>query len=134
MAFYESSEQFYSCAEALFDRLLTRNSKAAEPVEEAKLLMLFRCAEPEVTFLINGRRRPASVELGLVRIRPEINAALTTDTLHKILLGDLTLKKALSANTLKVRGSIWKLTSLAELFRECQIVYPEILDEQGLLP
>ncbi len=134
MAFYESSQQFYSCAEALFDRLLTRNSKAAKPVEKAKLLMMFRCTEPTVTFLINGRRSPATVELGLDKIRPEINAALSTDTLHKILLGELTVKKALSTNSLKVRGSVWKLTALAELFQECRTVYPEILTEQGLLP
>lgn len=133
MAVYESSEQFYICARILFDRLLSSNHQAAAPVEKAKLLMRFRCSEPPVTFLINGRRRPATVEFGAVKIRPEIDAELSTDTLHLILLGTLTLSKSLSTNALKVRGSVWKVTSLADLFQECQILYPEVLREQGLL-
>lgn len=133
MTFYSSSEQFYGCARALFERLLTGNPKVAEPVEKARLLMLFRCSEPTVTFLINGRRRPASAEFGSIKIRPEIHADLSVDTLHLILLGDLTVQKAISMNSLKVRGSIWKLTALADLFRECQSVYPEVLKQQGLV-
>ncbi len=133
MAFYSSSEQFYGCAQTLFERLLTGNPEVAEPVEKARLLMLFRCSEPTVTFLINGRRRPASAEFGSIKIRPEIQADLSADTLHLILLGDLTVQKAISTNSLKVRGSIWKLTALADLFRECQSVYPEILKQQGLV-
>lgn len=133
MPFYSSSEQFYDCAQALFERLLTGNPGVAEPVEKARLLMLFRCSEPTVTFLINGRRRPASAEFGSIKIRPEIHADLSADTLHLILLGDLTVQKAISTNSLKVRGSIWKLTALADLFRECQSVYPEILKQQGLV-
>ncbi len=133
MATFKSSEQFYTSARILFDRLLTQNPEAAEPVEKAKLLMLFRCTEPTVSFLINGRRHPAKVEFGQDKIRPEINATLSTDTLHLILLGDLPLSKALSTNSIKVRGSVWKLTSLADLFQECQTLYPDILREQGLL-
>lgn len=133
MAVFESSEQFHTCAKILFDRLLSQNPEAAEPVEKAKLLMQFRCSEPSVTFLINGRRRPATVEFGDVRIRPEIFAELSTDTLHQILLGTLTLSKALSSNALRVHGSVWKVTSLADLFQECQTLYPEVLMEQGLI-
>lgn len=95
--------------------------------------MLFRCTDPTVSFLINGRRRPATVEFGRDKIRPEIDADLSTDALHLILLGDLPLSEALSTNSIKVRGSVWKLTSLATLFQECQILYPDILREQGLL-
>ncbi|MGB3717933.1 MAG: hypothetical protein WA996_26245 [Candidatus Promineifilaceae bacterium] len=133
MAFFKSSEQFCTCAQILFDRLLTQNPQAAKPVEKAKLLMLFRCTDPTVSFLINGRRRPATVEFGRDKIRPEIDADLSTDALHLILLGDLPLSEALSTNSIKVRGSVWKLTSLATLFQECQILYPDILREQGLL-
>ena len=134
MAFYKDSEQFYSCARALFESLLADNPAAAEPIEQARVLMLFQCTEPEVAFLINGRRRPATVDFGDIRIRPEISARMLADTLHLILLGDLSLKTALSSNALKVRGSVWKLTALANLFRECQTVYPEILRQEGLQP
>lgn len=133
MGFYRDTEQFYTCARILFDRLLSRNPSAAEPVEKAKLLMLFRCKEPEATFLINGRRHPATVDFGQNRIRPELQADMATDTMHQILLGELSLSRALSTNALKVRGSVWKVTSLADLFQECQSLYPEILKEQGLI-
>ena len=133
MAFFKSSEQFSNCARILFDRLLTQNPQAAEPVEKAKLLMLFRCTDPTVSFLINGRRHPVTVEFGRDKIRPEINAKLSTDTLHLILLGDLPLSEALSTNSIKVQGSVWKLSSLATLFQECQALYPDVLREQGML-
>lgn len=133
MAFYASSEQFYSCADALFSRLLKENPQAAKAVEKAKLLIRIRCSDPMVTFLINGRRHPTSVRFGEDRIRPEVDVEMATDTLHLIMLGQLSLSRALAANDLKVRGTVWKITSLADLFQQCQSLYPVILREQGLL-
>ncbi len=133
MAFYGSSEQFITCAQALFDRLLSVNPAAAEPVEKARLLVRFRCTDPAAIFVINGRRHPPTVRFGEDRIRPEIAVETQTDTIHQIMLGELGLSKALSANLLRVRGSVWKVVSLADLFQECQLLYPGILREQGLL-
>lgn len=133
MAFFQSSDQFYAAVQALFDRLEQENPGAADAVMEAKLLISLHCSEPEAAILINGRRRPATVTFGTNRVRPEVSVELKTDTLHQILLGELTLSKALSAKQLKVRGPAWKTRALAGLFNQAQSIYPKVLEEQGLL-
>jgi len=134
MTIYNSPEQFYACAQALFDRVQEENPNAAENVMDAKLLIRFRCNNPEAEILINGRRNPASVTFGANRVRPEVDAYMETDTLHKILLGELGLSKALSTKQIKLRGPAWKALAVAELFHQCQNLYPNILEEQGLEP
>ena len=133
MAFYGSGEQFYTCARALFERLEKQYPSAGDDVIAAKLLIRLLCSEPKAEITINGRRRPVSVSYGTNRIRPELEVRMKTDTLHQILLGELSLSKALGAKALKVRGPVWKTLALGELFDQCQALYPQILREQGLL-
>lgn len=83
--------------------------------------------------MINGRKKPVSVTYGENRIRPEVDVDLTTDTLHYILLGELRLAKALKTKELKVHGPVRKVLAAAELFHQCQAIYPRILREQGLI-
>lgn len=133
MAFYESSDQFYACAEILFDRLQKENPGASDEVVRAKILIRLSCTDPPAVILVNGRRNPAVITYGANRIRPEVDIALETDTLHAILLGELDVPKALSRKLLKVRGPVWKVAALAGLFQKSQALYAEVLKDQGLL-
>lgn len=117
--------------EALFDRVQDRDPAAAIKLQEAKSLLRFNCSKPEAIILINGRRNPATVSYGDDRIRPEVDISLEADTLHKILLGDLNITRALMIGDLKVKGSVHKALAVTDLFVTCQEVYPEILKEQG---
>ena len=132
MPFYESSEQFYNAIRSLFDRVQEDNPKAAESINKAKLLLRFNCSEPDGIILINGRRQPASVTYGENKIRPEVDVKLKADTLHYILLGELGLAKALANKDLKVHGPVRKVLTVTDLFHECQMIYPDILRDQGL--
>jgi hypothetical protein len=133
MSFYADSEQFYAITRALFGRVQAENPQAADDVRKAKLLIRFNCTDPEAELLINGRRQPATVTYGENRVRPEVDVKLATDTLHLILLGDLRLSKALAAKELVVHGPVRKVLAVADLFHQCQAIYPEILREQGLI-
>jgi putative sterol carrier protein len=132
MAFYSDSEQFVSTLELLFGRVQQTYPKAAEDLEQSKLILMFRCSEPAADILINGRRHPASVTFGDNRIRPEVEVGLTANTLHEILLGDLKLSKALASRALKIKGPARKTLAVTGLFHECQKLYPMILQECGL--
>jgi hypothetical protein len=132
MAVYKSTDQYYTVAEALFDRVQEENPDAADSVMEARLLIRFKCTDPTAELLINGRRRPASVSFGSNRVRPEVDAHMEMDVLHQILLGELGLAKALSNKKVKLRGPAWKALAVADLFHQCQDLYPQILKEQGL--
>jgi hypothetical protein len=134
MGFYKNSDDFYGAAQAMFTRLQDENPDAAQAVNGARLLIRLRCTDPTAEVFINGRRNPVAISYGPVKERPELEIAMEADTLHRILLGDLTLPDALGAKMLKVRGPVWKTVVLADLFFQSQQYYPEILVEQGLMP
>jgi hypothetical protein len=51
---------------------------------------------------------------------------MEADTLHKILLGDLPLGKALADGKLKMRGPVWNAKDLEAVFHNCQKIYPTL--------
>lgn len=133
MAIYQSSDQLYRCAEAFFSRLRVTYPQAEAAVKKARLIIQVSCTDPEVEFLINGRRDPVEITLGSSRIRPEVAVEMTSDTLHKILLGELSLPAAAMTRQMKIKGPVWKTFPLAELFERGQEVYPDILREQEVI-
>jgi putative sterol carrier protein len=132
MAIYKDSGQFYTAMQSLFDRVEEEKPDAAEDIKKSKLILRFSCQDPEATVLINGRRNDETITFGQNKIRPEVDVLLKTDSLHKILLGDLELARALASKELRLRGPARKALALTDLFHECQSIYPEILREQGL--
>jgi len=133
MAIYQNSEQLYRCAEAFFSRLRESYPQAEDAVKKAKLLIRVSCTGPDVEFMINGRRDPVEITFSSSRIRPEVEVEMTSDTLHKILLGELSLPKAATTRQLKIKGPVWKTFPLAELFERGQEIYPDILREQEVI-
>lgn len=134
MAFFQNSQQFIGTLDSLFTRVQQSYPKAAEDLEQAKLILRFRCLEPTAEILINGRRHPATVTFGENRIRAEVDIELMADTLHEILLGELKLAKALASRALKIRGPARRTLAVTGLFHECQKLYPDVLHDEGLLP
>jgi hypothetical protein len=133
MAIYRDSDQLYACAEAFFNRLRQTYPQAEDAVSKAKALIQVSCTDPNVEFLINGRRNPVEIVYGSNKIRPEVEVEMSSDTLHNILLGRLSLPKAVTTRQMKVKGPVWKTFSLAELFERGQDIYPDILREQEVL-
>ena len=134
MAFFADAEQLYACTKALFARIEESDPGAADAVLASRLVVRLRCAEPDAQITINGRRRPVHTTYGPSRLRPTLDIELAADTLHRIMLGEQSMKSALAAGLLQVRGQVWKALALAELFRRSQALYPRVLEEQGLSP
>ena len=133
MPFYADADQFYACTQALFARIEEQNPGAADAILASRLVIRLRCTEPDAELTINGRQRPMQTRFGPSRLRPTLDIELPADTLHRIMLGEMSLKKALANGRLKVLGPVWKATDLADLFRRGQALYREVLHEQGLL-
>ncbi len=132
MPVFNSTEQFYMVTKSLFDRVQKINPSAAADLESSKLIIRFNTSDPAAILLINGRRHPAGVSFGENRVRPEVDVNMTADTLHQILLGELRLAKALASKAINVRGPMRKALKVAELFHQCQDVYPDVLREEGI--
>jgi hypothetical protein len=131
VAFYDDSEQLYNSLSLLFARI-EEEPGAAEAILTSQLVIRLRCTAPDAEVTINGRRRPVQTTFGPSPVRPTLDIKLTADTLHDILMGQRSLRTALGNGLLQVRGPALKAMALADLFRRGQVVYPEILREQGL--
>ena len=131
MAVYVDAEQLYTDVEALFALIAEKNPGAADAVLASRLVIRLRCTEPDAEITINGRRRPLETTYGPTRLRPALEIELAADTLHAIMLGELGLRKALAGGLLEVQGPIWKAKALADLFRQAQELYRQVLQERG---
>lgn len=133
MAFYHDSEQLYGAMRLLFSRIEEEEPRAADAILASRLAIRLRCTAPEAEFTINGRQRPVQTTFGPDSVRPTLDIELAADTLHDILMGQLSLRTALGSGLLRIRGPAMKALALADLFRRGQAVYPEVLRERGLV-
>ncbi|MCP4427668.1 MAG: SCP2 sterol-binding domain-containing protein [Chloroflexi bacterium] len=132
MSFYTDADQFYDNLQALFARIEAGNSGATEALLQSKLRFRFCCSEPDAVLVVDARKRPLQIQYGHANtVKPDLDITLSADTLHQILLGELSLTKAMGSKQLKPTGPIWKTMVLADLFRQAKTIYPEILQEQG---
>ena len=132
MPFYHDTEQLYAATRALFARIGQNSPHAADGILKARLVIRLRTSEPEGEIALDGRQPPLKSHFGPAAVRPELDIQMSVDTLHRILLGELQLGKALSGGLLKVKGPIFKTLPLAELFQQGRRYYPDILRELGL--
>ncbi len=134
MPCYANTNQLYDSLRVLFARIEAENTQAMETILKSGLRFCFRCSDPAAELVIDARQRPLHIHYGADNTqKPDLDIELTADTLHQILLGELSLTKAMGSKKLKPKGPIWKTTILADLFRHAKIIYPEVLREQGLV-
>ena len=132
MSFFADTDQFYACTKDLFARVEEQDPGAADAILASHLVIRLRCTKPDGEITLNGRKRPLQWTFGPSRGRPTLDIELAADALHGILLGELSMKKALADGSLKVRGPIWKMTALADLFYKGRELYPQVLRDNGL--
>ena len=132
MAIYRDTEQFYTCTRQLFARIEEMDPNAAAALLQSRLVIRLQLTQPSGELVINGRGTAVTTYFGPNGTKPDLDITLSGDTLHAILLGQLTLTKALGSGKLNVKGPVWKAVVLADLFRQSQTLYPAILREQGI--
>jgi hypothetical protein len=96
------------------------------------MVIRLRCTHPSATVTINGRKRPLETVFGDSRLRPTLDIELEADTLHQIMLGEISMKRALAQGKLRVKGPVWKASALGDLFHRGQAIYPKVLQELNL--
>ena len=94
-------------------------------------MITLQLSDPAGVIALDGRRSPVQTTFGPSESRPDLSIELSGDTLHRIMLGELSLTKALGAGVLRVQGPVWKALALKPLFESGQAIYPKILLEQG---
>ncbi len=109
MSVYTNSERLISNLTSLFDQIKDQGPGATRAVSASRLVIRLRCHNPSAQVVINGRQNPLKITYGEIAIHPDIDVELSADALHKILLAELPLKKAISSGQMKVRGPLLRL-------------------------
>ena len=132
MTVFSTTQQLYDSVGMLFERLQSEDAGAADAVRKAKLVIRLAVQEPAGFININGRHNPVQTSFGNNGLRPDLDITLDGDTLHEIMLGNLSLTKAIGQKRLIVKGPIFKTMALADVFYRGQRIYPQVLQAQGL--
>jgi hypothetical protein len=133
MPIYKNSDELYRCLTVLFDRIRELGPGATQQLLASRLVIRFQISAPPAQVLIDGRASPAKVTYGQSATRPVLRVEFSADSLHQILLKELSLRKALGNGEMKVHGPIWRVVVLEELLHHMQDFYPQIVRENGLV-
>jgi hypothetical protein len=132
MTYFSNSEQIYRIMKALFERM---GGLAPDPVDalvSSHLVVRIKLTAPDAQITINGRKRPVSIDYGVVNGRADLEIGMKSETLHLILLDEYSIKQGFSNGELKVRGPIWKALSFVDIFKRGRAYYPQILKDYRL--
>jgi hypothetical protein len=132
MPVYDNTDELYKCLTLLFDRIRELGPGATQQLLASRLVIRFLITSPAAQVLIDGRVSPAEVTYGKSSVRPVLRVELSADSLHLILLKELSLRKALGSGAMKVHGPIWRVVVLEELLHHMQDLYPQVVQECGL--
>ncbi|RMF50136.1 MAG: hypothetical protein D6755_01550 [Anaerolineae bacterium] len=124
---YRDDTHLYTVLQHLFETLQHQNGNALDALTRSRLVIRLETTAPQATVLIDGRMPPVQVHYGnQKKLRPDLDVRLQAETLHRILLDELSLKEALARRQVHVRGPIWKATALGDIFTQGRKLYPEI--------
>lgn len=130
MSFYPDAEAFYAIMREIFDRL-NADPRAIADFQSKKMAVRIRCSDPEAEFFVDGRSNPLKASVGPQPGRPDLALELQADLLHDILMGTESLKAAFLNGRIKVTGNVFRAMQLADLFRQVEKLYPQVLRDAG---
>ena len=132
MSFYPDTQTLRTALTALFDRLNDTPGAADDFVKNRMTVSLY-IDNPKVFLGLDGRQKPVTISFSPDGVKPDLAIRLDADTLHGILMGTVRLRDAYFGGQIKTKGSIFKAMKLADLFRQAEKLYPDVLKDQGLL-
>ncbi len=132
MPLYATADQLYSCIGALFNRVLKESPDVEQAILASGMVIHMRCTTPMAEFTLNGRRSPVQTKYGPSSLRPDLDVELAADTLHRILMDELSTQQAAASKLLKIKGQVWKISTLADLLTQGRAFYPQVLRGCGL--
>jgi putative sterol carrier protein len=133
MSVYPNSQALYTNLEVLFSTLQAQEPQAVEALARSRLAIRIRLSEPAALVAINGRAHPVEIKYGVDGMRPDLDIELSADSLHAILMGELSLKRALASGAMRVRGPVWKTSARGRILKRGKLLDTQILKIQSSL-
>ena len=133
MPFYTNSETLYAALRATFARIEKEAPDHLDGLHSlmaTKTILRLKCTAPVAEVTLNGREKQFKATYGPSPLRADLTIELASDTLHLILLDELSIKKAYGNGKIKVVGPAWKLKVLTDLVKGARQYYPAVVKEQ----
>ncbi len=131
MPFYSDAQTLRNVMQAVFDRL-NATPGAADDFVKNKMFVSLYIDNPKVFLGVDGRQKPVRLTFSPDGTKPDLAIRLEADLLHDILLGHVRLRDAYFGGQIKTKGSVFKAMKLADLFRQAEKLYPDVLRDHGL--
>ena len=137
MPFYADAETFYGVMGDLFSQVMA-TPDLLRPLRDGKVLLRISTSQPDTVLVVDGRSVPPRFLIGRTpNGKVDVGLSLAADVLHNVWLGKIRLRDAYLAGKMHLDSSPLKalslLTSLLELFRFVEGLYPGVLKKRGLL-
>ncbi len=132
MPVYTDSESFYDIIRTLFQRLMAQ-PEAQTALASSPMIVRLQVSDPQASLTIDTKTSPPVFFLGQDEGPVDIELQMSADTLHRIWMDEVRLRDAFMAGDVQVTGDVFKALHLSDLFRQAEILYPQILQEKGRL-
>jgi hypothetical protein len=137
MPFYRDGETFYEVMNDLFSQVMARPD-LLKPLRDGKVVLRITTTGPDALLVVDGRAVPPRFTTGTGAIgKVDVGLSLPADVLHNVWMGKTRLRDAYLAGKMHLDSSPLKalslLTSLLDMFRFVEGLYPGVLKKRGLL-
>lgn len=130
MPVYVTAGELYTVLKEVFDRV-NQNPAQITTFTSSNLVIRMRFTEPEAEVLLDGRQPPLEVFFGSRPGAADLELAMSAELLHKIWLGQTKLTDAFFSGQIQTKGNVLRAMKLADLFREAETAYPQVLTQLG---
>ena len=133
MAFYPDTGTFCEVMTDLFERAMAR-PETGLAIRQVGLVFRLVTTDPEAVLTVDGRAQPPQFTSAPPAGPADLVLRLPADLLHQIWLGEVRLRDAFFGGQVQVEGPMLRALGLANLFRQVEALYPQVLRERGLIP
>jgi len=137
MPFYPDSQSFYNVMIDLFGQVM-EDPVLLQPIRDGRTLLRIVTTQPDAVLILDGRFDPVHFTAGRM-ISENVDVGLRTpaDVLHRAWLGQERLRDAFLTGRIKLDTSPLRAlglqSSLSDLFRQLENLYPQVLRDHELL-
>lgn len=130
MPIYQDEEQLLNIMKSLFEHMRYQTPNPVDTLIGNRTILRIQTSNPNTSILIDARNSPVRILYdNSINLKPELDIQITGVVLHQILMGQLSITKALGTGQLKFLGPVWKTFPLAKIFEQGQLLYPELYQQ-----
>ena len=132
MPVFVDSQQLYDVLTELLREIESMYPSVVRDFKKSKMTVLFRLSDPDLHLVVGSSSDGLEVSGGDGNQRGKLTIEMPADLLDGILMGNQSVKEAISSGNLVVKGPIWKMIYVVRVFQYGKSAYSSIKQNHGL--